>query len=228
MIRLFGGLATRAMALALAAAASCDVSSTAPAPGAGPAAFERVAEEPSEERIQEIWNSPEVARLMDLHAEFVARMDTALQRGATMQELRAASHQTLAGDDSHLATLLFGGRRGADQYVASLRAARAAISNTYPEINSAQRRVDPGACNVEGNSVDAFFDNFDAIRAAQVSGRNLPTSCDYTAFLFCHTGCVVAGAPQGSELGIAWCAFKCLCKYCPSGLPCGPATSLDP
>lgn len=140
MIRLFSGLATRAMAVALAAAASCDMSSTAPAPGAGPAAAERVAELPSEERVQEIWNSPEVARLMDLHAEFVARMDAAVQRGVPMEELRAASHPTLAGDDSHLAALLFGGRRGADEYVASLRAARAAISNTYPEIYSAQGR----------------------------------------------------------------------------------------
>lgn len=76
--------------------------------------------------------------------------------------------------------------------------------------------------------MDAFFDNFDAIRAAQVSGRNLPARCDTFAFLVCNTGCIVAGAPDGSTLGIAWCAFKCMCKYCPLGFPCGAASALDP
>lgn len=212
MTRGYRGLAAFLLGLALTfTTASCDRSADAPTaadPG-GALRTERTDDPPRDQ--EDIGESLEVQRVQALQGEFMMRVDAAMRRGVSREQLRAAAHATTPGNDL-LGTLLFGGEEEASRYVTAVREANQAVLDAFPEVAEARGSMSPSSCAVGGNAVDSFFDNFEALRDDQLaSERNAP--CEgQPSYLGCTSGC----ATNSNTTVLALCYLGCKCRLCSS------------
>lgn len=164
-------------------------------------------DELSESRANEIAASEESQRMLRLQEEFAERVDLALSKGLSREELRVAAITAAEkGDDAQLADLLFESRAEADRYASSIRDARLALFAKYPEL---QQQVDPSTCTLTSQGVEAFFKGFNerrTVQRAEVCG----SKANQVRLLACTALC--AGTTLGAAAGL--CGWGCWCAFC--------------
>ena len=195
----------------------------------------------TEELVEELFASEELARTDSLRKDVIDRIDAALDRGVEDEELAEAFKDALNGTsnaDSTVGEYLFQSDANADEFSEEVLAAQYALTTAYPLLinDDLDDIVDPdldgleasgsGACEITDETIDDFFVNFDAINdhenssnLAEVSLGPCNSRWSYIKWNVCIVGSgatfIIAGGPAGAIiLGTGLAYWLCTCTFC--------------